>query len=245
MKIGDNGLIERECCIGPYGCLREPAWQYSNDACMHSLSFQCSTVALIVLFQDIYCNPPLCSRNAAALQQAYKSIWVCRARWAMLGKGATHGSDATSEQHARRRPRRQRRRQLSPQETVGRQSLPLARSARSLALPLWTSSSRWPGRGRPCRRRPSRPRSTLSTLLSASALQALKTLQWKSILNNAQCWDIGNNCVPLAMRCKSVNNGPSMGVARSTHENFHAFVSIRVAVSLADTQNSAAGKYIE
>jgi hypothetical protein len=110
---------------------------------MHSLSFQCSTVALIVLFQDIYCNPPLWCRNAAALRQAYKSIWVCRARWTMLGKAATHGNDATSEQHARRRPRRRRRRQPSPQETVGRQSLPLARPARSSASPLWTSSSRW------------------------------------------------------------------------------------------------------
>jgi hypothetical protein len=46
-----------------------------------------------------------CSRNAAALQQAYISIWVCRAHWVMLSTrclkstrphagatGATHGN---------------------------------------------------------------------------------------------------------------------------------------------------------
>ena len=64
-------------------------------------------------------------------------------------------------------------------------------------------------------------------------------------MRNADTLEITVYLLQCDAHCKSVNNGPSMGVARSTHENFHAFVGIRVAVSLADTQNSAAGKYIE
>ena len=69
--------------------------------------------------------------------------------------------------------------------------------------------------GRPSRRRPPRPRSTLS---SASALRALKILQRESILNNAQCYYIGNHFVPLQRDA----NRSTVGVAQSTFANFHA-----------------------
>ena len=89
IKRGSNELIEQECCFGSDSCSDN---RYSSDACMISLSSRCSTVtvALIVLFQGIYGNPPLCSRQANQPGSA-GSIGPCKAPDAIYNPPDVHG----------------------------------------------------------------------------------------------------------------------------------------------------------
>ena len=201
-----------------------------------------SAVPHMILFQGIYCNqtpccrhtnPPgcRCRRPRPRPRPRFSPCWVSArprprlqrrrfggsnsAQWAAQWAGARRGG-------GRRRLPTSASPQPSPQ--VRRRRLP-PRPRPALSLATTTRRHRC-GRplhsGRPSRRRPPRPRSTLS---SALALHALKILQRESILNNAQCFYIGNHFVPLQRDA----NRSTVGVARSTHANFHALVGVGVA----------------
>ena len=59
VKTGNNGLIELKCCFGPAFCFSEQVQCLWLKLAVCSIS----TVALIVWFQGIYCNPPPCCRH--------------------------------------------------------------------------------------------------------------------------------------------------------------------------------------